>query len=154
MRKVSVERVRQANFTIRKLDKVSVRKYRKREVVQNPVIDIGTDRLDGIERQRRSAVDVGVKDTDPGIEPYGEQGYGHLRFQNRVQVVEQRVPGSCCPEALPGQHRGSWTKRKPEIRPTWTPSAIAPETLWVAAGKPDGNVVPQLKIDRGGASFD
>src|SRR5215472_14906142 len=94
-----------------------------------------------------------MKQTNTGIEPHGQQGHGHLRFQDRVQVVEQRVPGGRRSEALPGQHGGSWTEGKPEIGPTWTPAAVAPETLWITAGKPDGNVVPKFPIDRCGASF-
>ena len=72
------------------------------------------------------AIDVCVKHTDAGIEPRGEQGYGHLGFEKHVQVAEKGIPRRRRPVRLAGQPRGSPTKRQPEIDPARTSSAVRP----------------------------
>ena len=80
--------MRQAHLAIRKLMEVAVRKCRRLKIRDQPIFDVGADRLDRVESQRCSAIDIGVNHTDAGIEPLGEQRYRHLGFENGVEVIE------------------------------------------------------------------
>ena len=68
----------QANLAVRKLSKVAVCKGGSFQKPEKPVIDMRTGRLDCVESQRRSTLEVGVKHTNARIEFHGEQRYGHL----------------------------------------------------------------------------
>jgi hypothetical protein len=58
----------QAHLTIRKLMEVAVRKRRRLKICEQPIFDVGADRLDRVESQRRSAIDIGVNHADARIE--------------------------------------------------------------------------------------
>jgi hypothetical protein len=69
---MGIERMCQANLAIRKLSKVAVCKGGSFEIPEEPVVDMRTGRLDCVESQRRSAIEVGVKHPDARIDPRDE----------------------------------------------------------------------------------
>jgi hypothetical protein len=97
------ERGRYTNLSIRKLCKIAVCENGSGEVAREPAIDIWAHRFDRVERQRRSAIYVCMKQTDAGIESDGVQGYAHLGCEKRVKEVQEGIPRRRRPEGFPGQ---------------------------------------------------
>ena len=93
MSEMGSERMRQAHLTIRKLVEIAVRKRGRFKIREQPIFDVGPDRLDRVESQRCSAIDIGMNHTDARIEALGEQRYRHFRFKNGVEVIEEGIPG-------------------------------------------------------------
>src|SRR5215472_83357 len=154
MSEMGIERMRQAHLAIRKLMEVAVRKRRRLKIREQPVFDIRADRLDRVESQRCSAVDVSMKHADPGIEPTGEQGDRHFGFEDGVEIVEQSISGRRCPGGLAAQERGSGPECEPRITPARTPSTVRSKPLRIAASEPYGHPLPKAPIDPRGLGFD
>jgi hypothetical protein len=75
MGKMGIERGRYTNLSIRKLCKIAVCENGSGEVAREPAIDLWAHRFDSVERQRRSAIYVGMKQTDARIQSDGVQPF-------------------------------------------------------------------------------
>src|SRR5215469_5944365 len=146
--------MRKTNLTVRQLGKVPVREDGRGEILEQPVIDVRTGRLDRIESERWSAIDVGVEYAEPGIEPDSEQGNGHLTREYAVEVIQQRIAGRRRAMWAPSQQRGSRPKCQPRFVSTWPPSSVGSEPLWAASSEPDRRVLPQFPIDQSRTRLD
>jgi hypothetical protein len=84
MGEMGIERRRYTNLSIRKLGKIAVCENGSGEIGREPAIDMRAHCFDRVERQRRSAVYVDMKQTDARIESDSVKGYAHLRCEKRV----------------------------------------------------------------------
>ena len=69
--------MRQAHLTI-KLMEIAVRERCRLKIREQPIFNVRADRLDGVESQRRSAIEISMNHADAGVEALGEQRYRHL----------------------------------------------------------------------------
>lgn len=78
MCQVGTERMGKSNLPVRHLAKVSIAECGCGEECEQPCFDASTNSLDRIERQRRTAINVSVKQTNPRIETDHIQSNEHL----------------------------------------------------------------------------
>src|SRR5205085_12332129 len=94
-----------------------------------------------------------MEHADARIETDRMQSYRHFAFENRVQIIQERIPGRHRSVWFPGEYRGSLTERKTRIGSAGPPLPIGTEPLRVPAGEPYRPILPLFPVHRSGPGF-